>query len=160
MTKKHTIICVICIALIVLFLILQGSDGPGIAYDVHVRIGPSEQFSRDVIESATNVVISEFGFLDEFTNRELVYLWYDEALSNQIIEESYIIRELVYLRHDVTLPNQTIDSAVIVFFSTITVVNPGLFPPGDLDNVGWVLVRDAQSGEWELIAKGFAGVNF
>ena len=147
MTKKHTIICVICIALIVLFLILQGSDGPGIAYDVNVRIGPSEQFSRDVIESAANVVISEFGFLDEFTNRELVYLWYDEALSNQTIEESYLID-----LYD--------DSAIIVFFSTITVVNPGFFPPGDLDNVGWVLMRDAQSGEWKLIAKGFAGVNF
>jgi len=123
-------------------LLLLNTNIPGIADDVQISVGSSERFTQDEIESAMDVVVSEFDML----NRELIYLWYDEDLSNQTIEQSIL--------EDIE------KDSTIVLFSTITVINPGLFPPADLDNLGWVLVQDPQSGEWELYTSGFAGVNF
>lgn len=142
MTKKHTIICIVIIFIVVFALWILDAERPGVADNVQITIGSSERFTQEEIRSAADVIVAEF----DMTNRELVYLWYDEAISNQALEQT----NLEYIDKDST----------IIFFSTITVTNPWTFSPGDLDNLGWLLVRDAQSGEWELYTSGFAGVNF
>lgn len=142
MNKKHVMICLACICLVFLVLLFLDYDSPGISDNVQIRIGPSERFTQEEIESAAAVVVSEFDIM----NRELVYLWYDEAISNRAIAETII--------EDIN------KDTVIILFSTITVINPNIFSPADVDDFGWLLVRDVQSGEWELYAAGLAGVTF
>ena len=142
MNRKHTIVCLVCILIAFVAVWFIDSNEPGIAYNAQITIGESERFTQEEIESAANIIVSEF----DIVNRELISLWYDEDLSNQAIAQSHL---------------EDIDKdSTILFFSTITVLNQGVFAPGDLEYLGWMLVRNAQTGEWELYTHGFAGVNF
>ena len=146
MKKILLFACIILLCLVVCVFIWMFSsfDRPGTADSVQVDIGSSERFTQEEIESAADLVVSEFGFL----NSELIYLWYDEVISNLKIESSYLD-----LDRDST----------IIFFSTIIVSElggPGFLSPGAMEDIGWVLIRDAQSGEWELLMAGFAGFHF
>jgi len=144
--KILLLVCIILICLVVFLfaLDLYIGDRPGTARNVQVNIGVSERFTQEEIESATELVISEFRFI----NSELTELWYDEESSNLEIGRSTM---------DLNM-NDT-----IILFSTVVVSEPGgpgFLSPGILGNLGWVLVRDAQSGEWELITSGFSGMHF
>ena len=147
MKKILLAVCIMVLCFCVLLLILASSlaDRPGIADNVQVNIGLSDRFTQEEIESATDVVIASFGFI----NSELTYLWYDEDLSNLEIERSILDLD---------------KESSIFLFSTIVVREPGgpgFLSVGTIEDLRWVLVRDVQSGEWELIASGvIAGIHF
>lgn len=137
-------IILLCFAVYVLIWMFSSFDRPGTADNAQIDIGSSERFTQEEIESAADLVVSEFGFL----NSELIYLWYDESISDLKIENSYLD-----LDRDST----------IIFFSTIVVSElggPGFLSPGTMEDIGWVLVKEAQSGEWELLMAGFSGFHF
>ena len=111
---------------------------------MQVNIGSSERFTQEEIEAAVYLVVSEFRFI----NSELTYLWYDESISDLEIERSHLDSD---------------KDSTIILFSTIVVNEPGgpgFLAPGTMENFGWVLERDAQSSEWELIERGFGGIHF
>jgi len=140
-------VCITVLGLAILLFIwwLLEADRPGTVHNVQVNIGPSERFAQTEIESAADIVKVSF---PSFVNSELAYLWYDEAPSVLAIERSHLALD---------------QDSTIILFSTIVVREPGgpgFLAPGTLENLGWVLVRDLQSGEWELIAAGFEGLHF
>ena len=79
-------IILLCLAVYVFIWMFSSIDRPGTADNVQIDIGSSERFTQEEIESAADLVVSEFGFL----NSELIYLWYDESISDLKIENSYL----------------------------------------------------------------------
>ena len=145
MKKILLAVFITLIFLIVVFLLFL-DERPRTA-NVQINIGSSERFTQEEIESAMDHVIASFGL----PSSELTYLWYDEDISNDEIER------LNHWAWDSAEKDST-----IILFSTVVVrrAGPGWLSPGTFDEIGWVLVRDRQSGEWELIASGWAGVHF
>jgi len=147
--KKQLLVICVAILIYVAFIFILDlliSDRPGTADNVQVNVGLSERFTQEEIQSAADLVASSFGF----RNSELTYLWYDEDISNLEIERSFL----------------TLDKdSTIILFSTFVVRESssggtGFLSPGTIENFGWVLSKDIQSGEWELIALGFSRIHF
>jgi len=131
-----------------IFLIWNSLDRPGIANNVEISIGSSERFTLEEIESAMDIVIADFSLM----NSELIYLWYDEDISNFEFERSYMFTSGTIEKED-----------VMILLSTIDVNRnggPGFLSPGIMENLAWVLVRDGQFDQWEIKAVGFSGINF
>ena len=145
MKRKVLTFCIslLCAIAFILILGLIASDRPGRANNVQVNIGLSERFTPEEIESAAGIVIAGFGL----PNSELTHLWYDEDVSNFEIERSHLALD---------------KESTVVLFSTIVVrrIGPGWMYPGTHENMGWVLARDSQAGEWEIIAFGFSVLHF
>ena len=123
-------------------------DRSGTANNVEINIGSSEIFTFEEIEAAMDFIIENFSLM----NSELIYLWYDEDISNYEFERSYI-----------AISGSVEKENVMILFSTINVNRnggPGFLRPGIMENIGWVLIRDDQTDQWEIRAVGFSGINF
>jgi len=143
MKKVEAIITMIIFCLILTVC----SPAPGYSANVEISIGASVKFNSTEIEDAIECIKDEF--LD-FTDCELVNLWYDEATSNKKIE-SYLISGG---GRDKNIGEENI----IIFlsnFNTGSRAEMTMNQNSTYSHWQWILIRDSEAGEWTVAAFGY-----
>lgn len=122
-------------AIILCVVLISCSRGTGVVRRVEVDIGASERFTEEEIELAMAVVKEHFASTNDRWS-ELTHLWYDEAMSNGIIER-----------------RQWEESNTIILFSHF-MQGQGMGQEQQWMPMDWVLVREDSSDTWRLLTWG------
>lgn len=115
----------------------------------NIKIGESQKFSQDEIESAMDCVKETFNL--NFDDCTLTDLWYEEEASNKVMR--------MYKNSGRGSINGVDESNVIVLHSNFKVGSnqDTVFTPNSVYfNWSWTLIRDGESGEWVADEWGYA----
>ena len=146
---KQVLILLITIALCIS---LSACKKPGAINDAEIDYGNSVKFDETEIKSAADVALEHFR--DNFHNCELKKIWYDEEMSNNMVE-SYLTYGPGAFGHGI---KKVEPENVIAFLFDFYVEPYGAepcFSPDTMNN-GWnlILVRDSRTGIWRFADGG------
>ena len=119
--------------------------------NVEIDYGSSTLFSEAEIESAVDAVLAKFR---DFEGCELKRLWYDEEMSDSIIERDIASSGENTIKNSGAGPEN-----VIILFSDFYVDSSGgdgsFNPDSTYTDWIWILIRDNENGKWSVDDWGY-----
>mgnify|MGYP005806568711 FL=1 len=133
---------------LILFCIVGICLALGRASGANVELGPSVQFSEEELRGAVHCVKRDFRV--RFTGGELLQLRYDEALSDQAVDD--------YLARTEDGDADAAEGNIIALFADFKTgerTSGGLNPNAVYRGFGYMLARSDADGKWEIIETGW-----
>jgi hypothetical protein len=123
----------------------------GTTNNVEVDFGNSTFYSEVEIKSATEAVLTKFR---DFAGCDLLRLWYDEEMSDRIIQIDMSSGGMNAIKSSGAEPEN-----VIILFSDFyagpSSGGGGFNPDFKYTNWMWILIRDSKNEEWKIVAWGY-----